>query len=100
MRYKITGKNNEIIAIGMDCGGTENTESEYNALLFEIQNKSELVGKLYSGEITIDDVPAEWQEEIQRRVDERIAWEKEVAETAEATAEDYQDALRDMGVDV
>lgn len=38
------------------------------------------MGKLHSGEITIDDVPTEWQEEIQRRVDERIAAEGEAAE--------------------
>ena len=36
--------------------------------------------KLYSGEITIDEVPSDWQEEIQRRVDERIAAEGEAAE--------------------
>ena len=33
--------------------------------------------KLYSGEITISKVPTDWQEEIQRRVDERIAAEGE-----------------------
>ena len=36
--------------------------------------------KLYGGEITIDEVPSDWQEEIQRRVDERIAAEGEAAE--------------------
>lgn len=61
-------------------GGVEITEAEYNALLSEIREKAALVNKLYSGEITIDDVPAEWQEEIQRRVDERIAAEGEAAE--------------------
>ena len=38
-----------------------------------IMEKAALVDKLYNGEISIDDVPVEWQEEIQRRVDERIA---------------------------
>ena len=33
------------------------------------------MNKLYSGEITIAEVPTDWQEEIQRRVDERIAVE-------------------------
>ncbi len=89
----------ELFAIGTGLGGTEITEAEYNALLLEIQAKAELVDKLYGGEITIDDVPAEWQEEIQRRVDERIAAEAEAAE-AEASAEDYEAALREMGVDV
>ena len=69
-QYNDFGK---IVAIGTGYGGTEITETEYNALLAEIREKAALVDKLYNGEITIDDVPAEWQEEIQRRVDERIA---------------------------
>ena len=73
-------ESNRLIAIGTGYGGTEITEAEYNTLLAEIREKAALVDKLYSGEITIDDVPTEWQEEIQRRVDERIA--------AEGTAEE------------
>ena len=69
-QYNSDGK---LTAIGTGPGGTEITESEYNRLLTEIREKAALVEKLYSGEITIEDVPAEWQEEIQRRVDERIA---------------------------
>ena len=69
-----------LLAIGTGPGGTEITESEYNALLSEIREKAALVDKLYSGEITIDDVPTDWQEEIQLRVDERIAAEGEAAE--------------------
>lgn len=69
-----------LIAIGTGYGGTEITEAEYNALLVEIREKAALVNKLYSGEITIDEVPPDWQEEIQRRVDERIAAEGEAAE--------------------
>ena len=69
-----------LIAIGTGAGGTEITEAEYNSILAEIREKADLVDKLYSGEITIDDVPADWQEEIQRRVDERIAAEGEAAE--------------------
>lgn len=76
-QYNDSGK---LLAIGTGQGGTEITEAEYNALLAEIREKSVLVDKLYSGEITIDDVPAEWREEIQRRVDERIAAEGEAAE--------------------
>lgn len=64
-----------LLAIGTGYGGTEITEAEYNALLNMIREKSALVGRLYSGEITIDDVPSEWQEEIRRRVDERIKQE-------------------------
>lgn len=76
-RYNDSGN---LLAIGTGSGGTEITEAEYNTLLSEIREKAALVDKLYSGEITIDGVPAEWQEEIQRRVDERIAAEGEAAE--------------------
>lgn len=76
-QYNDSGK---LIAIGTGHGGTEITEAEYNTLLSEIREKAALVDKLYSGEITIDEVPADWQEEIQRRVDERIAAEGEAAE--------------------
>ena len=62
-----------LIAIGTGNGGTEITEAEYNRLLTEIMEKVALVNQLYSGEITIGDVPADWQTEIQRRVEERIA---------------------------
>lgn len=61
-------------------GGVEITEAEYNRLLAEIREKAALVDKLYSGEITIDDVPTEWREEIQRRVNERVAAEGEAAQ--------------------
>lgn len=76
-QYSETGK---LIAIGTGYGGTEITEAEYNTLLAEIREKAALVDKLYSGEITLDDVPTDWQEEIQRRVDERIAAEGTAAE--------------------
>ena len=73
-------ESNRLIAIGTGYGGTEITETEYNALLAEILEKAALVDKLYSGEITLDEVPADWQEEIQRRVDERITAEGEADE--------------------
>ena len=80
-------ESNRLIAIGTGYGGTEITEAEYNALLSEIREKAALVDKLYSGEITIDDVPTEWQEEIQRRVNERIAAEG-AAEEQDLSAEE------------
>ena len=70
----------KLIAIGTGSGGTEITEAEYNTLLSEIREKADLVDKLYSGEITIAEVPTDWQEEIQRRVNERIAAEGEAGE--------------------
>ena len=71
-QYSDSGK---LIAIGTAPGGVEITEAEYNRLLTEIREKAALVNQLYAGEITIAEVPAEWQEEIQRRVDERVEQE-------------------------
>ena len=76
-QYNESGK---LLAIGTGPGGTEITEAEYNALLAEIREKADLVDKLYSGEITIDEVPADWKDEIQRRVNERITADGEAAE--------------------
>ena len=83
-KYNDLGK---LILIGTGPGGTEITEAEYNALLTEIREKAALVEQLYNGEITIDDVPEAWQEEIQRRVDERIAAEG-AAEEQDLSAEE------------
>lgn len=88
-KYNESGK---LIAIGTGNGGTEIAEAEYNRLLTEIRTKAALVDSLYNGEITIDSVPAEWQEEIQRRVDERIAAEGE-AEDQDIPAEEALDIL-------
>ena len=80
MRFYAKYDREKLLYIGTGPGGTEITESEYNALLAEIREKAALVEQLYNGEITIDDVPTEWQEEIQRRVNERIAAEGTVEE--------------------
>lgn len=88
-QYNDSGK---LIAIGTGNGGTEITEAEYNAILSEIREKADLVNRLYSGEITIDDVLADWQEEVQRRVDERIAAEAS-AEEQDISAEEVLEIL-------
>ena len=93
-QYNDTGK---LIAIGTGHGGTEITEAEYNALLAEIREKTALVDKLYNGEIILDDVPAEWRDEIQRRVTERQ--EAEQAEPEETELEDAIAALKLLGVE-
>lgn len=80
MKYYAQYLGNRLVAIGTGAGGVEITEAEYNALLAEIRDKAALVDKLYSGEITLDEVPADWQEEIRRRVNERITEEGEAAE--------------------
>lgn len=87
-QYDESGK---LIAIGTGPGGTEITEDEYNRLLDEIREKASLVNQLYNGEITIADVPEDWREEIQRRVDERI--------TAEGSAEE-QDIPAEEALDI
>ena len=92
MRYYKRVSDESLIAIGTGSGGVEITEAEYNALLSEIREKAALVDKLYSGEITISDVPTDWREEIQRRVDERIAAEGE-AEEQEIPAEEALDII-------
>ena len=89
VRYSDSGK---LIAIGTGSGGTEISEAEYNTLLAEIREKAALVDKLYGGEITIEEVPADWREEIQRRVDEHIAAEG-IAEEQDISAEEALDIL-------
>ena len=91
MRYYKQISDESLLAIGTGPGGTEITEAEYNVLLSEIREKAALVDKLYSGEITIDEVPTDWQEEIQRRVDERVA--------AEGTA-DEQDISAEEALEI
>lgn len=81
-----------LIAIGTGPGGVEITEAEYTRLLAEIREKAALVDRLYTGEITIADVPADWREEIQRRVDERIAAEGAAAEQ-DISAEEALDII-------
>lgn len=93
MRYYAQyNENNKIIAIGTGYGGEEITKEEYDRLLAEIRTKAELVDKLYNGEITIDDVLTEWQEEIQRRVDERIAMQGTLEEQ-DISAEEALDII-------
>lgn len=81
MRYYANyDENGVLIGIGTGSGGDEITEDVYNTLLSGIVEKATLVDKLYNGEITIDDVHSEWQEEIQQRVNERIAADGEESE--------------------
>ena len=75
--YDVKGK---LIAVGEGYGGTEITQEEYNTMLTDIIEKAELADKLYRNEITLDDIPVDWKEEIQSRVDERKAEDAETAE--------------------
>ena len=93
-QYNDSGK---LIAIGTGYGGEEITEAEYNTLLAEIRAKAQLVDDVYNGVKTLDDVPAEWRDEIQRRVTERQ--EAEQAEPEETELEDAIAALKLLGVE-
>ena len=92
MRYYAQYNENRLIAIGTGAGGVEITKEEYDRLLAEIRTKAELVDKLYNEEITLAEVPTEWQEEIQRRVDERIAMQGTLEEQ-DISAEEALDII-------
>lgn len=88
MKYYKQLYNGIIVSIGTNKVGEEITEAEYNTLLSEIRSKARLVEQLYFGEITIEDVPSEWREEIQRRVNERIATD-EAEKDQEISGEEF-----------
>lgn len=93
MRYFVKSDDNGIFkAVGIGNGGVEITKEEYDTLLTEIREKAALVDQLYSCEITIEDVPTEWQEEIRRRVNERIAAEG-AAEEQEISGDEFMTML-------
>ena len=96
MRYYAQYVDNKLIAIGTGLGGTEITKEEYDSLLSEIREKADLVDKLYSSEITIDSIKEEWQEEIQRRVNERI----EAEENSESEPDPYQEGYDQAVIDL
>ena len=77
--YVIRDGENLVLGCGDSLGGEEITKEEYDALLQEVRVKTVLTNNLYDRKITIDDVPTEWQEEIQKRVDDRINAEAEAA---------------------
>ena len=98
MRYYAQyNENNTLIAIGTGLGGVEITEAEYNTLLAEIRAKAQLVDDVYNGVKTLDDVPAEWRDEIQRRVTERQEAEAE-PEPEQSEMDDMAAALTLLGV--
>lgn len=62
-----------IIGAGDALDGIEITQAEYETLLAEMEAKMEYIDRVYRQEISIDDVPAEWREEVHARVDEMVA---------------------------
>ena len=97
MKYFAQYENGILTAIGTGYGGEEITEAEYNTLLAEIRAKAQLVDDVYNGVKTLDDVPAEWRDEIQRRVTERQEAEAE-AEPEQSEMDDMAAALTLLGV--
>ena len=71
-----------LLSVGTGLGGTEITEEEYDTLLAEIREACELADRLFRGEITIEEVPAEWREELQYRVDKMARMQAEAEEEA------------------
>ena len=98
MRYYAQyNENNTLVVIGSGLGGVEITEAEYNTLLAEIRAKAQFVDDVYNGVKTLDDVPAEWRDEIQRRVTKRQEAEAE-AEPEQSEMDDMAAALTLLGV--
>ena len=92
MRYfALHNGDHKLVGIGTGIGGNEITKEEYDEIFDEIRQKENLVKQLFDGEITAEDVPTEWMEEIQKRADERKKW-SDVSDTenpSEATVADY-----------
>ena len=73
MRYYVEyAEDGTLKAIGIGPGGTETTREQYETLLGEIEQKNDLTGKLYRGEITQADVPEGWRAEIVAAVEKII----------------------------
>ena len=101
--YKRFDASGRMIAIGTGPGGVEITEAEYNSLLAEVREKAAYIDKLYAGEITIDDVPEAWREDVQRGADAIKAAAEEAARQEAAEQEELADmkaALEILGVSV
>lgn len=62
--YVLYDGEGRMTCIGMGAGGVEITQDEYEALRAQIKEKSELVMKLYRGEIALSDVPEGYRNEV------------------------------------
>ena len=82
--YALRDENGKLLSVGVtssDKISCEITGEEYELLSDGIRQRCMLVEQLYGGAISIDDVPAEWQEEVQQGVDRRLEADAK-AETA------------------
>lgn len=96
MRYFAKYENGLLVAIGTGDGGTEITAESYRVLMHEIREKAELVDRCFSGEITINEVPPLYRDEVEHRISARHAANEDI----DATDEDFLDALTELGVSV
>ena len=96
MRYFANYENGLLVAIGTGDGGTEITAESYNVLMHEIREKADLVDRCFSGEITINEVPPLYRDEVQERISARHAANADI----DATDEDFLAALTELGVTV
>lgn len=79
--YKTLDENGKLIMIGTQnfpvrYGQIELTEAEYNTLLAEIKSHAEAVQayaeQVKAGEITLDDVPEDYREEVEAIINQPI----------------------------
>ena len=70
--------------------GIEITAEEYAAEIEIIKAKAEWTRKIVCGVADIADVPEEWREEIQRRVEEQLT---EINDDPELTSEEALDII-------
>ena len=62
--YVLYDGEGRMICIGRGEGGVEITQDEYEALCAQLEEKNELVLRLYRGEIAPDDVPDGYRDEV------------------------------------
>lgn len=62
--YALYDGEGRMVCIGRGAGGVEITQDEYEALSAQLEEKNELVLRLYRGEIAPDDVPDGYRDEV------------------------------------
>ena len=62
--YALYDGEGRMVCIGRGPGGVEITKDEYESLSAQIKEKSELVIRLYRREITLNDVPEGYRDEV------------------------------------
>ena len=71
------------------------TEEEYNQYSLEFEEKALFTDKLYRNEIQISDIPLNWQDEIQTKVDSIIS-EIGLFENQKIPAEELESMIEEI----